>query len=48
MIRQLAIDVIGVAGLVLIGYGLHQYQPWISYTVVGALMIAFACRASKQ
>lgn len=46
MARQIAVDLIGLAGLVLVGYGLHQWRPWLAFTVVGALLILFACTAS--
>ena len=28
-------------GLGLMGYGLHLYEPWVSFTVCGACMLAF-------
>lgn len=46
--RQAIADLIGVTGLGLIGYGLYQFLPWVAYTVVGALLIIFACLASRQ
>ena len=33
------LDIIIIAGLVLIGYGLYLYKPWVSYTVEGALLL---------
>lgn len=27
-------------GLALLGYGLYQFQPWVSFTVCGAILLA--------
>jgi hypothetical protein len=28
-----------IAGIGLLGHGLYLYQPWVSYTVVGAVLL---------
>ena len=33
-------DMIALCGLVLFGYGLYLLQPWVSFTVCGALILA--------
>ena len=35
-------DIIFCAGLVLLGYGLFLFLPWVSFTVCGGLLIALS------
>ena len=32
-------DFLCVVGVGLLGYGLYLYEPWISFTVVGAILL---------
>jgi hypothetical protein len=32
-------DVLLVSGISMIGYGISLFQPWLAFTVVGALML---------
>lgn len=32
-------DLVSFSGLALLGYGLFLFSPWVSYSVVGALLI---------
>ena len=34
-------DLFVFGGLGLMGYGLHLYEPWVSFTVCGACLMAF-------
>ena len=47
MVREIIIDVVGVVGLSMLGYGLYQFMPWVAWSVVGALMVTYSVRASK-
>ena len=33
------VDIIIIVGIVLIGYGLYLFKPWVSYTVEGAILL---------
>ena len=33
-------DILSAIGLAFLGYGLFLYCPWVSFSVVGALLIA--------
>lgn len=33
-------DVLLVGGLVMLGYGLYSFCPWVSFTVCGVLLMA--------
>lgn len=34
-------DIIAISGIGLIGYGLYLYTPWVSFSVVGLLLLVF-------
>ncbi len=40
-------DCLVLAGLIGMFYGLYQCQPWMAYTVIGALLTYFGLRMSK-
>ena len=40
-------DLIGIIGLVLLGYGLYMWQPWVSFTVCGILLMTVAAILAK-
>lgn len=45
MVKELLIDLIGLAGLAIMAYGLHQLAPWLSYTVTGGLLVIYSIKA---
>lgn len=32
-------DILSISGLALMGYGLYLYAPWISFSVVGTILL---------
>lgn len=44
MVKELFVDFIGIAGLIMLFYGLHSLAPWLAFTVVGALLLAYAIK----
>lgn len=40
-------DFISLAGLCLLGYGLHMWRPWTAFVVCGALLIAAGARMAR-
>lgn len=44
-IKALIVDLIGVAGLGLLGFGVWILSPPCSFIVIGTLMIIFAVRS---
>lgn len=47
IIKELFVDLVGVAGMGFLFYGLHMLFPWLAFSVVGVLMIVFAVVASR-
>jgi len=41
-------DAISICGISLIGYGLFIFEPWVSFTVVGALVLLFGLFLGKR
>lgn len=39
-IRKLLPDAFALSGLSMLGYGLYVFEPWVSFVVVGCLMMA--------
>ncbi len=45
MVKELLTDLIGLTGLGIMAYGLHQLAPWLAYTVTGVLLITYSIKA---
>ena len=41
-------DVLSVSGLVMIGYGLYQFVPWVSFVVVGFILLCAGIIAQRS
>jgi hypothetical protein len=41
-------DVVSLAGLSLLGFGLYMFEPWVSFSVCGALMILAGLRLGRS
>lgn len=48
MVKSLVIDLVGLIGLVLLGYGLYLQAPWLAFSVTGSLMIIFSVYAGRN
>ncbi len=45
MVKELITDLIGLTGVAVMAYGLHQLAPWLAYTVTGGLMLIYSIKA---
>lgn len=48
LIRELIIDVVGIGGLVMLGYGLWQVSPIYMFIIIGIILVSFALLASRS
>ncbi len=45
--NKYAIDIIGIVGVCLLGFGLYLFDEKVAYIVIGALFITYAIKANK-
>lgn len=42
MIKSLLLDLMALVGLLMMGYGLHLFRPWLAFFVVGLIVFVLA------
>jgi hypothetical protein len=47
MIQRIIIDVFGVSGLIMLGYGLYLYSPIVMFVLMGLLFVVFALMSTR-
>ena len=46
--NKIYFDLIGLAGLSIMGYGLYLFKPFISYAVVGLILLILAILGARR
>jgi hypothetical protein len=40
-------DFLSLAGFSMLGYGLYMFEPWLSFTICGALLLVAGARMAR-
>ena len=47
-LKSILPDAVSIGGIALLGYGLFLFKPWISYSVVGLLLLLFGLLMGRR
>ncbi len=48
MTALIIFDILGVVGLVMLGYGLYTVAPCLMFIIIGIIFVAFALSGSRR
>ncbi len=46
--KKIYFDLIGLAGISILGYGLWLYEPFMSYAIVGLILLVLAVLGARK